>query len=124
MSEEKATKHNVVVRLLSSKPITYDVAVFTLAANIDLPELIAEDMLILGYGLQDSEPGTRSNLKIEKGPSKLGNKISSVLSRSPGALGDLYAQYGWKGVYMGGAVGILVLVLLQKFLARTITGNW
>jgi hypothetical protein len=127
MSEEKSNKHNVIVRLLSEDPITYSSATFALAKSIDIDKLEDERLIIIGYDFNDSDQEETKTTKSKKPAgekTELSKKISAFLSRSPGALGDLYAQHGWKGLYIGAAAGILVLILLQKWAVRLFTGNW
>lgn len=122
MSKEKETKHNVIVRLISESPITYSSAVFKIAKAIDSEILDDEGLIVIGYDFNDPEPGTHL-----RRPSKTGKKLSELASRSPGALGDLYAfikNYKWYQIYIGFAGIVLAGTLLFKLLVRTITGNW
>ena len=123
MSEkEKETTHNVVVRMLSEIPITHSNSVFKLARSIDTDELEAEGLLVLGY----DETYVSSDRKDGK-PSEARKKISEIASRSPGALGDLYAfvkGYKWHQIYIGFAAVVLIGSLLIKWAIRLITGGF
>ena len=125
MSEEKSTSHNVIVHLLSERPITYAAAVFALAKSIDAEILDENDLIIIGYDFNDTEPG--SNQKQDRAPSRIAGKIKDIASRSPGALGDLFALLkgrSWKEIYIGFAGIVLISVLLYKWLIRLITGTF
>jgi hypothetical protein len=123
MSEEKDTKHNVIVRLLCESPITYSAATFALAKSIDKDTLEDEGLLVVGYDFDNAESETRAN----RDPSAAASKIRGIASRSPGALGDLYAfikNYKWWQIYIGACGVILAASLIFKLLVRTVTGNW
>ena len=125
MSEDKSTSHNVIVRLLSERPINYAAAVFALAKSIDAEILDENDLIIIGYDFNDTEPG--SNQKKDREPSRIAGKIKDIASRSPGALGDLFALLkgrSWKEIYIGFAGTVLICVLLYKWLIRLITGTF
>ena len=127
MSEEKETKHNVIVRLLSKDPITHTAAVFTLAKSINIDDLDEEDIIILGYDFGDISPGEQPPIQPDRKPSKAAQKIRDIASRSPGALGDLYAfmkGYKWHQIYIGFAAVVLIGTLLFKWAIRLITGNF
>ncbi len=118
-TEEKSTTHNVIVRLLSEKPITYASAVFQLAKNIDSKKLEDNGLILMGYDFNDL--GTHR--KKERGPSKLG----ALAARSPGVLGDLFAfmkNYKWYQIYMGFAGAVLLGSLMLKWIIRAITGSF
>jgi len=127
MSEEKSTSHNVIVRLLSKDPITHTAAVFTLAKSINIDDLDEEDIIILGYDFGDIAPGKRSPIQNDRKTSKAAQKIKDIASRSPGALGDLYAfmkGYKWHQIYIGFAGIVLIGSLLFKWLMRLIAGTF
>jgi hypothetical protein len=126
MSEEKATKHNILIRLLSEEAITYDSALFQLAKCLDKETLQDEGILILGYDFGDAEPGTHTEKK-ERQPSRLVARLNKAAERSPGALGDLYSmlrKYSWRQLYIGGAAAILILILAYKWTIRILTGTF
>jgi hypothetical protein len=123
--EEKTNSHNVIVRLLSERPITYASAVFSLAKSIDAEELDSHDLIILGYDFNDIEPG--SNVRVKPKESAAAKKFKEMASRSPGALGDLFAfvkGYKWYQIYIGFAGAVLFGTLLFKWAVRLITGNF
>ena len=125
MSEEKSTSHNVIVCLLSARPITYASAVFALAKSIDVEILDENDLIIIGYDFNDPEPG--SNPKQDPEPSKIAAKIRSAASGSPGAIGKLYSLIQgrkWHEIYIGFAGFVLIAVLLSKWFIRLIAGTF
>lgn len=125
MSEEKATKHNLLVRILSESPITYDQALFQLAKAIDKDQLEDNDLILIGFDFD--EHGTHSPNQTDRKSSKAAQKIKDIASRSPGALGDLYAfmkGYKWHQIYIGFAAVVLIGTLLFKWVIRLITGNF
>jgi hypothetical protein len=125
MSEEKSTSHNVIVRLLSETPITYAAAIYALAKSIDNDILDENDLIIIGYDFNDTDPG--SNQKTDRKPSKAAQKLKDIASRSPGALGDLFALLKgrkWHEIYLGFAAVVLIGTLLFKWLIRLIAGTF
>ena len=123
MTEEKTTKHNLLVRILSESPITYDQALFQLAKAIDKDQLEDNDLILIGFDFD--EHGTHAPQK-KKG-SEAGSKLRSFAEKSPGVLGDLYAfikNYKWHQIYIGFAGLVLGLTLLYKFFIRLITGGF
>ena len=125
MSElEKQTKHNIIVRLLSETPITYDAALFQLAKSIDKETLEENDMLLLGfdsYWLNDTEPETHT--QKESGPSKLMN----LARRFPGPIGDLLKRLkgtSARNLYIGFCGTVLLGILLYKWFIRLVTGTF
>ena len=120
-NDEKKTIHNLVVRLLSERPISYDTALFQLAKSINKEQLEENDLILIGFDFNDSEFTTRT--KKERGPSKLGE----LAARSPGVLGDLFAfmkNYKWYQIYMGFAGAVLLGSLMLKWIIRAITGTF
>ena len=123
MSEppEKQTKHNMIVRLLSETPITYDAALFQLAKSIDKDMLEENDLILLGFDFDDSEPGTHT--QKERGPSKL----AEIARRFPGPLGGLLSFLKGRSardLYVGFCGTALLGILLYKWIIRAITGTF
>ena len=119
-NDEKKTIHNLVVRLLSETPITYDTALFQLAKAINKDQLEDNDLMLIGFdftGVPDAQT------QKKRGPNKLGE----LAARSPGVLGDLFAfmkNYKWYQIYMGFAGAVLLGSLLLKWIIRAITGSF
>lgn len=122
--EVKATRHNVIILLLSDNPITYSQATFKLAKTIDTDLLADNGLLILGY---DFANGLEIDDQKNRKRSQTGSRIAAVLEGSPGALGKLYAKakgIGWKQLYLGFAAGVILLILLSKWIGRILTGTF
>ena len=125
MPDEKETKHNVIVHLLSENPITHAAAVFALAKSIDAEILDENDLIIIGYNFNESTPDL--NQKTDREPSKITQKIKELASRTPGALGSLFSLLKgrkWHEIYIGFAGIVLICTLLYKWLIRLITGTF
>ena len=122
--EVKATRHNVIILLLSDKPITYSKATFKLAKTIDTDLLADNGLLILGY---DFKNGLDPQQSTNGQQSKTGSKITAALQGSTGALGKIYALVkgrSWKELYIGFAALVLVSILLVKWVGRILTGTF
>ena len=122
MSEtpEKKTSHNLLVRLLSESPITYDAALFQLAKAIDKDQLEDNDLILVGFDFAgiDQLPTKRT-----KGDSRL----AKLAARSPGALGDLLALFKGRSprdLYIMFCGSVLGLILAYKWFIRLITGTF
>ena len=121
MSEEKTTKHNLLVRILSESPITYDQALFQLAKAIDKDQLEDNDLILIGFDFD--EHGTHAPQREKR--SAAGSKLRSFAERSPGALGKIYSLLQgrkWHEIYVGFAGVVLICVLLSKWIIRFIAG--
>ena len=119
--DEKQTKHNVIVRLLSETPIAYDSALYLLAKAIDKEQLEENDLIILGYTFNDSEPGTHT--KKGRGQSR----IAELAARSPGVIGDLMSLLKGRSkrdLYLGFCGVTLLAILLYKWIIRLVTGTF
>ena len=120
-TDEKQTKHNMIVRLLSETPITYDSALFQLAKSIDKEMLEENDLILLGFDFNDSEPGTHT--QKERGPSKL----MDLARRFPGPLGALLKMLkgtSARNLYIGFCGTVLLGILLYKRIFRLVTGTF
>ena len=122
MSEtpEKKTKHNLLVRILSETPITYDAALFQLAKAIDKDQLEDNDLILIGFDFD--EHGTHAPQK-KKGDSKL----AALAARSPGALGDFFALFKGRSprdLYIMFCGSVLGLILAYKWIIRLLTGTF
>lgn len=123
MSEqpEKKTSHNLLVRLLSESPITYDAALFQLAKAIDKEQLEENDLILVGFdfrGLVQETPQEK-----EKGTSKL----AQLAARSPGAIGDFLALFKGRSprdLYIMFCGVVLGSILLYKWIIRLVTGTF
>ncbi len=127
MAEEKSSKHNIVIRVLSPTEITYDQAVFKLASSFYNNALEENGLLILGYDFDDPETGTHSQRKRKAGKSQVSSKLGDLAARSPGVLGDFFSLlkgYKWHQLYMGFAALVIGGALLWKWLIRLITGTF
>lgn len=119
--DEKQTKHNMIVRLLSETPITYDVALFQLAKSIDKDTLEDNGLILLGFDFDTAEPGTHE--RRERGP----NKLAEIARRIPGPLGDLLTFFKGRSardLYVGFCGTVLLAILLYKWILRAITGTF
>ncbi len=122
MSEtpEKKTSHNLLVRLLSESPITYDAALFQLAKAIDKEQLEDNDLILVGFDFTgiDTLPTKRV-----KGDSRL----AQLAARSPGALGDFLALFKGRSprdLYIMFCATVLGSILLYKWTIRLLTGTF
>lgn len=118
---KKQTKHNLLVRILSKQPITYDTALFRLVESIDLEKLLENDLLVLGFDFEDSEPGTHR--KKERGQSR----IAELAARSPGVIGDLMSLLKGRSkrdLYIGFCGVFLLAYLLYQWTFRLVTGTF
>ncbi len=119
--DEKQTKHNMIVRLLSETPITYDSALFHLAKSIDKDILEENGLILLGFDFDNAEPGTHT--QKERGSSKL----AEIARRFPGPLGDLLKfikARSARDLYVGFCGTVLLGLLLYKWILRAITGTF
>ena len=122
MSEqpEKKTQHNLLVRLLSETPITYDTALYQLAKAIDKDQLEDNDLMLIGFdfsGVPDAQT------QEKKGTSKL----AELAARSPGAIGDFLALFKGRSprdLYIMFCGVVLGSILLYKWLIRLVTGTF
>ena len=120
---EKKTNHSILIGLLSESPIPVETALFALRKSIDNDILEDSDLLIV-YA---REIDTQDPIQSDRKPSKAAQKIKDIASRSPGALGDLYAfmkGYKWHQIYIGFAAVVLIGTLLFKWAIRLITGGF
>lgn len=123
MSEtpEKKTSHNLLVRLLSESPITYDAALFQLAKAIDKEQLEDNDLILVGFdftGVSDAQ-----TQKKVKGDSRL----AQLVARSPGALGDFLALFKGRSprdLYIMFCALVLGAILAYKWTIRLLTGTF
>ena len=118
--DEKQTKHNMIVRLLSETPITSDSALYLLAKAIDKEQLEENDLIILGLGFNVFETGTHA--KQERGQSR----IAELAARSPGVIGDLMSLLKGRSkrdLYLGFCGVTLLAILLYKWVIRLVTGT-
>lgn len=120
-TDEKHTTHNVLVRLLSETPITYDSALYLLAKAIDKEQLEETDLIVLGFDFGVGIP--RTHTKNERGPSR----IAKIAARSPGVLGDLMSLLKGRSardLYIGFCGAALLAILLYKWAFRLVTGTF
>ena len=123
MSEtlEKQTKHNLLVRILSETPITYDAALYQLAKAIDKDQLEDNDIMLIGFDFD--EHGTHAPQEKKKGESKL----AALAASSPGALGDFFALFKGRSprdLYIMFCGVVLASILAYKWIIRLITGTF
>ena len=124
MSEqpEKKTQHNLLVRLLSETPITYDTALYQLAKAINKDQLEENDLMLIGFDFT-GVPDTQTQKKKEKGTSKL----AQLAARSPGAIGDFLSLFKGKSprdLYIMFCGVVLGSILLYKWIIRLVTGTF
>jgi hypothetical protein len=124
MSEqpEKKTTHNLIVRLLSESPITYDAALFQLAKAIDRDQLEDNDLILVGFDFT-GVPDAEKQKDKETGTSKL----AQLAARSPGAIGDFLALFKGKSprdLYIMFCGVVLGSILLYKWIIRLVTGTF
>ena len=120
MSEtpENKTTHNLLVRLLSESPITYDAALFQLAKAIDKEQLEDNDLILVGFdftGMPDAQP------------QKEDSSLAQLVARSPGALGDFFALFKGRSprdLYIMFCATVLGAILAYKWIIRLITGTF
>ena len=122
MSEtiEKKTNHNLLVRLLSESPITYDAALFQLAKAIDKEQLEDNDLILVGFDFNGVD---QLPTKRVKGDSRL----AQLAARSPGALGDFFALFKGRSprdLYIMFCGTVLGAILAYKWIIRLITGTF
>ena len=122
MSEttEKKTKHNLLVRLLSESPITYDTALFQLAKAIDKEQLEDNDLILVGFDFTGI--GTLPTKRV-KGDSRL----AQLAARSPGALGDFLALFKGRSprdLYIMFCGSVLAVILGYNWFIRLLTGTF
>ena len=123
----KATRHNVTVCLLAEKPITYASATFQLAKSIDAGNLEDNGLIVMGYEISSSlqpDPNIKNNQLQRNGNKK---RIIDAAEGSLGALGKITAklkQYTWKQLYIGFGAGVLLSILLVKWVGRILTGTF
>jgi hypothetical protein len=123
MSDEKKTKHNLMVRILSESPITYDAALFQLAKAIDKDQLEDNDIMLIGFDFEEHE--THTPAKKEKG--ERSSKLAQLAARSPGAIGDFLALFKGRSprdLYIMFCALILGSILAYKWFIRLITGTF
>jgi hypothetical protein len=126
---EKKTNHSILIDLLSEYPITVDTALFALRKSIDNDILEDSDLLIVYAREIETRPEALTWKPDERAPedrkpSAAAQQIKEIAKRSPGALGDLYARYGWKGLYVGGAGVIMIAIIAVKWTIRILTGTF
>ena len=120
-TDEKQTKHNMIVRILSETPITYDAALFQLAISIDKETLEDNGLILLGFDFDTAEPGTPTKEE------RRSNKLAEIARRFPGPAGDLLSfmkSRSARDLYVGFCGAVLLGILLFKWIMRLVTGTF
>lgn len=122
MSEtpEKKTNHNLLVRLLSESPITYDTALFQLAKAIDKDQLEDNDLILVGFDFNGVDQAPSQRVKGD-------SFLAKLTARSPGALGKFFALFKGRSprdLYIMFCGSVLAIILAYKWTIRLLTGTF